>query len=214
MSKTDFKKELKHLYSATSKTFELVDVPTMQFLMIDGHGDPNTVKEYKDALETIYPVAYRLKFSSKKRGKDYVVPPLEGLWWADDMAAFTARTKDEWDWTLMLMVPDWISEKDLDCAVAELRASKHLPSLQKLRFEKYEEGLSVQKMHIGSYDDEAESLAYLHEQWLPENGYKETGKHHEIYISDPRRTAPQKLKTILRQPVAEHWGQLRIPDSC
>ncbi|MBX2836267.1 MAG: GyrI-like domain-containing protein [Gammaproteobacteria bacterium] len=203
MFKIDFKKELKHLYTASSKTFQVIDVPVMQFLMIDGHGDPNTAKEYKDALETIYPVAYKLKFLSKSRDRDYVVPPLEGLWWADDMAAFTSRAKDEWDWTIMLMVPDWISSKDFTSSVAKLKAEKNLPAIEKLRFEKYKEGLSVQKLHIGSYDDEAESLAFLHEQWLPENGYKETGKHHEIYISDPRRTVPEKLKTILRQPVAQ-----------
>ncbi len=203
MSKIDFKKQLKHLYTASSKEFQVVDVPDMNYLMIDGHGDPNTVAEYKDALETLYPVAYRLKFLSKERDKDYVVPPLEGLWWAEDMSAFTTRKKDDWDWTMMLMVPDWISNSDFNESVAEVTNKKPVPAIQKLRFEKYSEGLSVQKMHIGSYDDEAESLAFLHDHWLPENGYTETGKHHEIYISDPRRTAPEKLKTILRQPVAE-----------
>ncbi len=203
MAKIDFKKELKHLYSASSKEFQVVDVPEMNYLMIDGHGNPNTVAEYKDALETLYPVAYRLKFLSKNRDKDYVVPPLEGLWWAEDMTAFTTRKKDDWDWTMMLMVPDWISTSDFTESVEEVSNKKPAPAIQKIRFEKYAEGLSVQKMHIGSYDDEAESLAFLHNSWLPENGYTETGKHHEIYISDPRKTAPEKLKTILRQPVAK-----------
>lgn len=202
MSKIDFKKELNHLYSASSKEFQVVDVPEMSYLMIDGHGDPNTAAQYQDALETLYPVAYKLKFLSKNRDKNYVVPPLEGLWWAEDMTAFTKRKKDDWYWTMMLMVPEWISYPDFSASVAEVKKKKPVPAIEKLRLANYAEGLSVQKMHIGSYDDEAESLAFLHEHWLPENGFRETGKHHEIYISDPRKTAPEKLKTILRQPVA------------
>jgi hypothetical protein len=201
MPKTDFKKTLKHLYNPPRK-FTLVEVPEMQFLMIDGHGDPNTAQEYKDAVEALYAVAYKVKFASKKAlGQDYTVPPLEGLWWAADMATFVSRDKSAWDWTMMIMQPDWITAQMVEEAVQQVAKSKDLPALPKLRLGTYHEGLSVQIMHVGSYDDEAPTIAKLHNEFLPENGLTEAGKHHEIYLSDPRRTAPEKLKTVLRQPV-------------
>ncbi|MBI1296177.1 hypothetical protein GC175_14580 [bacterium] len=203
MEKVDFKKTHKHLYAPSPKDFVTVDVPTMHFLMIDGHGDPNVAQEYKDAVEALYTVAYKLKFTVKKTAAvDYVVPPLEGLWWAEDMSTFTQhRDKSAWDWTMMIMTPTWATRELYEQAVAEVTAQKDLPALPKLRLESYHEGLSVQILHIGSYDDEGPVLARLHNEWIPENGYVETGKHHEIYLSDPRRVAPEKLKTILRQPV-------------
>ena len=200
--KVDFKKTLKHLYKPKSKDFSLVDVPEMQFLMVDGHGDPNQAAEYQQAVEGLYAVAYKLKFASKKLGKDYTVPPLEGLWWAEDMNSFTTNLdKSAWDWTMMIMTPEWITTEMFSQAVAAAGASKVLPALDLVCFETYHEGLSAQILHIGSYDDEAPTLARLHNEWLPENGYAENGKHHEIYLSDPRRVAPEKLKTVLRQPV-------------
>jgi hypothetical protein len=202
MSKIDFKKELKHLYRPSSKEFVVVDVPPMNFLMIDGHGDPNTAQEYQDAVETLYAVAYKLKFTSKKElGKDYVVPPLEGLWWAEDMEAFTAaRDKSAWDWTMMIMQPEWITQEMVEEAVKQVE-KKGLPALSKLRPETYHEGLAVQILHIGPYDDEGPTIAKMHQEFMPENGYEPAGKHHEIYLSDPRKVAPEKLKTVLRQPV-------------
>ncbi len=202
MSKIDFKKELKHLYQPSAKEFVVVDVPPMNFLMIDGHGDPNTAQEYQDAVEALYAVSYRLKFMSKKElGKDYVVPPLEGLWWAEDMETFTtARDKGAWDWTMMIMQPEWITQEMVEEAVKQVE-KKGLPALSKLRLETYHEGLTVQILHIGSYDDEGPTIARLHSEFIPENGYQEAGKHHEIYLSDPRKVAPEKLKTVLRQPV-------------
>jgi hypothetical protein len=202
MPKTDFKKELKHLYNPSKKDFSVVDVPPMQFLMIDGHGDPNTAQEYQDAVEALYAVAYKLKFMSKKeQGMDYVVPPLEGLWWAEDMETFNIkRDKSAWDWTMMIMQPEWITQELLAEAVEQV-GKKNLPALPKIRLEPYHEGLAVQIMHIGSFDDEGPTLARLHNEFLPENGYAEAGKHHEIYLSDPRKVAPEKLKTVLRQPV-------------
>ena len=207
MEKVDFKKILKHLY-APKRKFEIVDVPAMQFLMVDGHGlasaedDPEIAQRYEQALETLYAVAYKLKFISKiNLEKDYVVPPLEGLWWADDMNTFITREKTAWDWTMMIMVPEWITQDIFEKAVAEVRKKKAPASLDKLRLEPYHEGLSVQIMHIGSYDDETPVLAKLHSEFIPENGYAMTGKHHEIYLSDPRKVAPEKLKTVLRQPV-------------
>ena len=202
MSKVDFKKEFKELYSLPKK-FIVVDVPEMQFLMVDGHGDPNTEQEYKDAVEILYAVAYKMKFISKKTlAKDYVVPPLEGLWWADDMDSFSsARDKSQWDWTMMIMTPDWISTEMFDEALEQVRKGKNPASLDKIRLERYHEGLAVQIMHIGSYDDEGPTLAKMHSEFIPDSGYIENGKHHEIYLSDPRRVVPEKLKTVLRQPV-------------
>jgi hypothetical protein len=202
VSKVDFKKELKELYSPPKK-FVIVDVPEMQFLMIDGHGDPNVAQDYQDALEALYAVAYKIKFMSKKQlGKDYVVPPLEGLWWAEDMETFTTtRDKSQWDWTMMIMTPGWIDGGISTSALEAVRMGKNPAALEKMRLESYNEGLSVQIMHIGSYDEEGPILMNLHQDFLPENGYKENGKHHEIYVGDPRRVAPEKLKTVLRQPV-------------
>jgi hypothetical protein len=210
MSKVDFKKELKHLYQPASGEFVAVDVPPMNYLMVDGHGDPNTARAYQDAIEALYAVAYKLKFMSKKElGRDYVVPPLEGLWWAADMDAFTiARDKSAWDWTMMIMQPEWITQAMFESAVAQVKEQKGLPALSHgeprglpLRLETYHEGLCLQILHIGSYEDEAPVLERLHQEFMPQNGYIPAGKHHEIYLSDPRRAAPDRLKTVLRQPV-------------
>ena len=202
MPKTDFKKTLKHLYNPP-REFTLVEVPEMQFVMIDGHGDPNTAQEYQDAVKALYAVAYKVKFASKRAlDQDYVVPPLEGLWWAEDVSTFVSRDKSEWDWTMMIMQPDWITPQMLEEAVQQVAKSKDLPALPKLRLQAYAEGLAVQIMHVGSYDDEAPTIARLHGEFLPANGLVEAGKHHEIYLGDPRRTAPEKLKTVIRQPVA------------
>jgi len=202
MSKIDFKKELKHLYRPSAKLFEVIDVPEMNFLMIDGHGNPNTAQSYGEAVEALYAVAYKLKFMSKKGlDNDYVVPPLEGLWWAQDMDAFITAKKDDWDWTMMIMQPEWITPEMFDEGCALIKKAKNPPALSKMRLQSYHEGLSIQIMHLGSYDDEAPTLAKLHNDFIPENNYAMSGKHHEIYLGDPRKVKPEKLKTILRQPV-------------
>jgi hypothetical protein len=199
MAKTDFRKLLKNLY-APGKEFALVEVPKMQFVKFDGKGDPNTAADYRDGLQWVYSVSYALKFTAKKLGKDYVVPPLESLWFADDMSAFVTGARDEWRWTQMIMAPDWIHTKMFVAALAE--ASKKLGSPPpSLRFEAFDEGLSAQILFIGPYADEAPVIAQLHKEYLPENGLTENGLHHEIYLSDPRKTAPAKLKTIIRQPI-------------
>lgn len=201
MSKIDFKKELKHLYQPPSKKFEVVDVPPMNFLMVDGHGDPNTAQEYKDAVEALYAVAYALKFRSKReKGMDYVVPPLEGLWWVENMEEFSTEDKSAWSWTMMVMQPEWITQEMFEAALEQVEKKKNLLALSKLRLESYHEGLAVQILHIGSYDDEGPTIARMH-AFIDENGYEPAGKHHEIYLSDPRKVAPEKLKTVLRQPV-------------
>jgi hypothetical protein len=202
VSKIDFKRTLKALYAPSRKAFSIVDVPPMQFLMIDGHGDPNTAPAYQQALAALYAVAYRCKFVSKRAlERDYVVPPLEGLWWAAEMDAFSSRDKSAWDWTMMIMQPEWITSALVDEARAQADAGKELPALPKLRLETYHEGLSVQILHMGSYDDEAPTIARMHGEFMPAHGLVPAGKHHEIYLSDPRRVAPEKLKTVLRQPV-------------
>lgn len=202
MTKIDFKKEWKHLYNPSGKDFETVEVPVLNYLMVDGHGTPGN-QAYQEALEALYGVAYKLKFMSKQSlARDYVVPPLQGLWWAEDMDHFTVkRDKSKWDWTMMIMTPDWIERGLFDTAVAEVRTKKNPAALPKLRLEALAEGLCAQIMHIGSYDDEGPTLARLHHEWMPQNGYTFNGKHHEIYLGDPRRVAPEKLKTILRQPI-------------
>ncbi|MCA9980025.1 MAG: GyrI-like domain-containing protein [Anaerolineales bacterium] len=202
-TKVDFKKTWKHLYAPSAKAFAVVEVPPLAYLMVDGHGDPNTAVAYTEAVETLYAVAYKAKFLSKKElGRDYVVPPLEGLWWAEDMDHYTVkRDKSQWYWTMMIMQPDWLTAEHIATAKEVAAQKKELPALSKLRFACYEEGLAAQIMHIGSYDDETPTLARLHREWLPQNGYVENGKHHEIYLSDPRRVTPEKLKTILRQPI-------------
>ncbi|MFC4071756.1 GyrI-like domain-containing protein [Actinoplanes subglobosus] len=186
-AKTDFKRELSG-YSARRGRFDIVDVPDLRYLMVDGEGDPNAGTAFGDAAEALYPVAYRLKFASKRAGRDYVVMPLEGLWWADDMESFTAsRDKSRWHWTLMIMVPDGIDEDLVGDGV---------------RLGTLSEGRCVQTLHVGPFDAEAETLERMHHEFIPANGLRMTGRHHEIYLSDPRRTAPERLRTILRQPVA------------
>jgi hypothetical protein len=201
-TKIDFKAEI-DAYRARRGRFSVVDVPDLQYLMIDGHGDPNTDGAFADAAEALYPLAYRLKFASKRTlGRDYVVMPLEGLWWADDMNAYTAaRDKSRWDWTMMIMVPDWIGPEMFADAVEQVAAKDRPRRLHEVRLDRLSEGRCVQTLHVGPYDDEADVLARMHHQFIPDNGLRMTGKHHEIYLSDSRKVAPEKLRTILRQPV-------------
>jgi len=204
MKKIDFKKELKYLYNPSAKEVVFVDVPEMTFLMIDGMGDPNTAQEYKDAIEALYSVSYALKFMIKKGEMtiDYVVMPLESLWWTDDMTQFTTDNKDVWKWTSMIMQPQFVIKDLFDNAVEQVK-KKNLPALPKTRFETFYEGLSAQIMHIGPYSAEGPNIEKLH-NFIKENGYEFDGlvqKHHEIYLSDPRRTKPEKMKTVIRQPV-------------
>jgi len=199
--KIDFKKTL-DAYQARSGRFRIVDVPDTDYLMIDGHGDPNTSPAFTAAIEALYPIAYKMKFASKRDlGRDYVVPPLEGLWWAEDMDAFTTeRDKSRWDWTLMIMVPDWIDHTMVASAVEQAGARSRPGRLDDVRLQTLSEGRCVQTLHVGSFDDEADVLARLHHEFIPGQGLRATGTHHEIYLSDFRRVAPDKQRTILRQP--------------
>lgn len=200
--KLDLKKTFKHLYNPSAKAFTVVDVPSFSFLMVDGRGDPNTTAEYQTAVEALYSVSYTLKFMVKKgQGIDYTVMPLEGLWWAEDWAAYTADRRDDWQWTMMIHQPELVTAELVAEAIEQVRTKKKLERAADLRFESYQEGLAVQIMHIGPYSAEGPTLARMHHEFIPQNGYEMTGKHHEIYLGDPRRTAPEKLKTVLRQPI-------------
>ncbi len=202
VNKTDIKKTHKALYGAPVGEFIVIEVPALSYFMIDGAGDPNSAPAYKAAVEALYAASYTLKFMSRDTLKrDYVVPPLEGLWWAENMADFAARRKDRWSWTMMIVAPDFIERPMADRAIARAIEKKRLPALSNLRFERLEEGRAVQTLHIGPYDREGPILKRLHEDFLPANGLAEAGHHHEIYLGDPRKTCAEKLKTILRQPV-------------
>ena len=202
MKKLDLKKELKHLYSPSPKEPVLVDVLDMNFLMVDGAGDPNTAQEYKDSIEVLYAMSYTLKFMVKKEDPehDYTVMPLEGLWWGDDPDFLLVGEKDTWNWTSMIMQPEFVTEKHVAEAVEQVKEKKDPVALPKCRFEAFHEGLSAQIMHIGPYAEEEPTIKRLH-AFIEEQGHRPRGKHHEIYLSDPRRAAPEKLKTVVRQPV-------------
>lgn len=201
MTKIDFKKELKHLYNPSAKKVAIVDVPKMKFMMIDGAGDPNTAKEYKDAVEALFAVSYALKFMIKKGiAIDYGVLPLEGLWWADDMAQFSMENKEVWKWTSMIMQPEYVTEDLVSKTLEQVEKKKNPPALRKIRFESFHEGLSAQIMHIGPYSAEGPTIEKLH-NFIKETGHELRGKHHEIYLSDPRRSAPERMKTVIRQPM-------------
>lgn len=203
MQTYDIKKERKDLYAPKPGNFEFVDVPEMGFLMVDGHGDPNTSSAYREAVEALYATAYAVRAVARTRlGRVHTVAPLEGLWSAQDMEVFRTRDKSAWDWTMMIAQPDWITVEVVDLALAAAQ-KKRLPALGRLRFERFTEGRSVQILHLGPYDDEGPTLARLHDEFLPVNGLVPTGRHHEIYLSDARKTEPAKLKTILRQPVTD-----------
>ena len=195
----DLKKELKHLYSPSAKDISVVDVPKMNFLMIDGEGDPNTSKSFQEAVEALFSISYTLKFMFKKGEDpvDYPVMPLEGLWYADDMFDFAAN-KDLWKWTLMMMQPDLISEAHFMKAMDKL-GKKGMPALSRLRLGSYHEGTSAQILYTGPFSEEGPTVQKIHDL-IQEKGYSLSGVHHEIYLSDMRRTAPEKLRTVIRQP--------------
>lgn len=197
--KIDLKKAEWAYFTAPKDDFAEATFPPYPYLMIDGQGSPGESEEYAAALAALYSLAYATKFHSKRAlGRDYVVPPLEGLWFADDMDAYVEPgRRGEWRWTLMLMLPDWIDANHVEAA----RAGKADLDLSAVRMASLEEGLCLSKLHIGPFADEAPVLHRLHHELIPERGYAFNGQHHEIYLTDPRRTAPERLRTILRQPV-------------
>jgi hypothetical protein len=200
MKKIDFKKDLKYLYQPSAREAVLVEVPAMNFLAVDGKGDPNTSRTYQEAVEALFSVAYAIKFKVRKTlAIDYGVLPLEGLWWADDMAVFSEGDKSAWQWTMMIMQPDFVSAALVRDTISEVKLKKNLPGLAKLRFEPFAEGKCAQILHIGPFAAEGPTIAKLH-SFIVANG-KLSGKHHEIYLSDIRKADPSKWKTIIRQPL-------------
>jgi hypothetical protein len=201
MKKTDLKKELKHLYQPSAKDVVQVDVPTFQFLMIDGEGDPNITRAYAQAIEALFAVSYTAKFMIKKgpQAIDYSVMPLEGLWWADDMPAFAANDKSKWEWTMMIMQPHFVEAAVIQAAIEEIKRKKTLPAVGALRLENFTEGLCAQLLHIGPFSEEGPTIQRVHD--FIDAKSARTGKHHEIYLSDIRRAEPAKWKTIIRQPM-------------
>jgi len=202
MEKIDYKKQFKRLYGPSAKKVVIVEVPEMNFLMVDGEGDPNTSKSFSDAIESLYTISYTLKFMVKNGGLgiDYGVLPLEALFWADDMSVFTTGDKAAWKWTLMVMQPEFITSKLVEKAKEEV-AKKACVSLPLVRFETFKEGKAAQILHIGPFSEEGPTIEKVH-SFISDNGSRQVGKHHEIYLSDIRRAAPEKWKTIVRQPMA------------
>ena len=205
MENIDYKKIYSAFYNPSKKEFSIVNIPKMNFLMIDGIGDPNTSQSFQEAIEALYAVSYKLKFMVKKGSLeiDYKVMPLEGLWWAGDMQAFTTSRKDDWLWTLMIMQPDIIKEDMVKDALNDVERKKNPPAISKMHFESYEEGPSAQILYIGPYADEGPTIERLH-AFITQGGYKPSGKHHEIYLSDFRRVDPSRNKTVIRQPMLQN----------
>lgn len=201
MEKIDYKKELQEFYRASAKRIDVVQVPKMNYLMIDGSGPPAS-QEYTDAVEALYTVAYTLKFMIKKgpANLDYGVLPLEGLWWAEDMSDFENDNKDKWIWTMMIMQPNLVTKTLVNSATKQVNEKKTLPSLAKLKFEPFSEGKSAQTLHIGPFSEEGPTVNRVHSH-IWNSGHELSGKHHEIYLTDIRRAAPENWKTIIRQPM-------------
>lgn len=201
MTQIDLKKELKDLYQATAKNVVQVDIPELKFLMIDGQGDPNTSVAYAEEVQALFSVSYTAKFMVKKgqMALDYAVMPLEGLWWADDMRAFTTADKAQWQWTMMVMQPDFVPDELIQEAIGVVLRKKELPGVDRLRLERFREGRCAQVLHVGPFSEEGPAIERLHDFINERSGLR--GKHHEIYLSDVRRADPKRWKTILRQPM-------------
>lgn len=206
----DVKRARRELYGAKAGRFDVVEVPPMRFLMADGRGDPNTSADYRAVLEALYPLSYAVRAVCRAElGRVHTVAPLEGLWYADDPRVFTARSKDEWRWTMMIAQPEWVTAELVAAALERVTATTKTKTttttpaaVDKVVFREFAEGTAVQTLHVGPYDDEGPTIARMHEEVIPSRGFVPSGHHHEIYLSDARRTDPARLRTILRQPVA------------
>jgi len=200
MKTIDLKKTLKPYYTASAAKPSIIDVPQIKGLMVDGMGDPNG-QAFQEAVGSLYSVAYTLKFSFKKdKAIDYPVMALEGLWCADDVTDFLNGKRDNWKWTIFITLPDVVTKKDVAQAIETVKKKAKFPRFPEVRFELFAEGRAAQVMHVGPYATEGPTIERLH-RFVEEQGYKLRGKHHEIYLGDPRRSAPEKLRTIVRHPV-------------
>lgn len=204
MEKLDLKRELKHLYLPSAREVVAVDVPAMDFLMVDGQGDPNTSSAYAEALEALYAVSYAIKFTVKRGplGIDYGVMPLEGLWWADDMSDFVTGDRSRWKWTMMIMQPQFVNRELVAEAREAVRKKKNPVALPAVRFETFAEGAAAQILHVGPFSEEGPTIERVHD-FIGQSGCERTGKHHEIYLTDIRKADPAKWKTVIRQPLAK-----------
>jgi hypothetical protein len=201
MTRIDLKKDLRQFYTASADEIALVEVPPLRYLMAAGQGDPNTAPAFQQAAQTLFRLSFALKFRLKKeQGLDFTVMPLEGLWDADDLTAYAEDRRDQWKWTLMILQPDLVTPDMVAAARNAAQAQKNTPPLYDTTFARHTDGESAQILHMGPYSEEAATIARLH-GFIKEKGYHLGGRHHEIYLSDPRRTAPEKLKTIIRQPI-------------
>ena len=192
--------DLKELYAPSAAHPSIVEVPPFKFLIVDGAGDPNTTAAFQDAIQALFPLSYGIHFALKKAGIESRVRPLEALWWADEKGDFLEIAQGLWRWTAMMVQPDQVTPDLLEKVRAEAQRKKPNPSLAKVRLETFDEGLAAQVMHIGPYSAEKPTIDRLR-AFIAEQGFRPRGKHHEIYIGDPRRSAPEKLKTVVRQPV-------------
>ena len=206
MANLDMKKTLKHLFTPSTKQVGIVEIPPMSYLMIDGEGNPNTSEQYVEAVQALYNMAYAIRAICKEAGDVFTVMPLEGLWMVKGMEGvpedfqLTPTDKDNFVWTMMILQPDFVTADIVEQARENVSKKKPAPPrLAEVYFEIYHEGDAAQLMHIGPYADEGPNIARIH-QYIADNGWKLSKKHHEIYISDPRKVAPEKMKTIIRQP--------------
>lgn len=202
MEKIDLKKVLKEFYSTKKNEAFFVEMPDAKYLMIDGTGDPNNSEQFGKCVEALYGVAYTIKFKAKESDNDFTVMPLEGLWWVEDMNLFSDKKKDNWKWTLMIMMPDFVTDEMFIASKKVAFEKKKNEYINQMRFEVLKEGKCGQIVHTGSYSSETENIQKLH-AFIRENGYELTGKHHEIYMSDPRKVEVDKMKTIIRQPMKQ-----------
>ncbi len=201
MKTIDFRKEYGTLYFPSAKEVVIVDVPPMNFAAVDGTGNPNENPAFAQALEVLYGVSYTLRFGLKREGvAEYRVGPLEALWWTHEDGSFSPKAKKAWKWTSMIMQPDVVTRERFEDAASQLKEKKHPPALSRLRLERFAEGRSAQILHIGPYSAERPTIERIH-RFIQAKGYRPEGKHHEIYLGDPRRSAPEKLKTVIRQPM-------------
>ena len=211
MVAVDLKKTYREHYTART-TPSFVTVPPRPHLLVDGAGDPNTSSVYRECVGSLYPLAYALRAAIKDAtGEAYTVMPLEGLWWSDDISRFSVEAKDDWRWTLMICLPDAVAAVDAAEVMARTTAQRSLPAGDRVRLEQFGDGEATQVLHVGPYAMEAPTVARLHE-FIAAEGRALRGRHHEIYLSDPRRVAPERMRTIIRQPV-EAASSLRVHDT-
>lgn len=203
MTKLDLKKTFRELYSAPTDSVVRVDVPPLSYLMLDGRGDPNTSVAYASAVESLFSVAYAIKFAVKRgpSATDFGVMPLEGLWWADDMSQFTIDVKAAWKWTMMIMQPGIVTPDLVEKTITEVGRKKDLSAVDRIRFEVLHEGVCAQTMHVGPFSEEGPTIERLH-QFVRARGTP-TGRHHEIYLTDIRKADPRRWRTVIRQPMKE-----------